>query len=108
MPESPDPGAANVTQEMFRGALESTFRVVSSDGHVPLRLVEVAEGRSGRGIEQFSLIFHGPADRRLAQGNYEVEHDVLGSMLLFLVPVLESNAERMVYESTFTRPARKS
>jgi hypothetical protein len=43
-------------------------------------------------------------DRPLAQGNYEFQHGTLGAFPLFIVPLLESNRDRMVYEACFSRP----
>lgn len=100
-----DPAA--ISRDAFRGAVGSTFRTMDRDAPVILRLAEVAEGRSGGRIEQFSLIFHGPGDRVMQQGTYELEHETLGSLALFLVPLLESNSERMVYEAAFSRLAPK-
>ena len=88
----------------FRAHLDTTF--VADDGGraIPLRLAEVAGERVTGGLEQFSLYFHGPADRQLPQGTYELAHDTLGALALFIVPI-GANRERVVYEACFTRLA---
>lgn len=40
--------------------------------------------------EPFSLVFRGPPGRALAQQQYELEHERLGEIAVFLVPVGES------------------
>ena len=89
----------------FRAQLGTVFRVDCDGRQVPLCLTEVADGRSGGGFQRFSVIFHGPVEPPLVQGNYTFHHDALGSFPLFIVPLLESNAERMVYEACFSRRA---
>lgn len=101
-------GAARIDQETFRSQLNTTFRVEASDQPVTLRLAEVVTYRSGGGLEQFSLFFHGPLDCVLAQGTYELRHDSLGLLTLFIVPVLDPDPGRVVYEAAFSRPIRAS
>lgn len=88
----------------YRPLLETVFHAEHDGRLVALRLAEVADGRVGRGIEQFSLFFHGPSDQLLPQGTYAMRHDSLGSLALFIVPILGSNAERIIYQACFSRP----
>lgn len=69
----------------------STF-TVTFDGTdpVPLTLVEVAELAVHEGQprpDPFSLVFTGPAGVAFRQGVYPLEHDKLGRLDVFLVPV---------------------
>lgn len=98
-------GAAQVEKATFRTQCGTTFRVIRDGEEVPLLLAEIVDGPSYGSMESFSLFFHGPADRLLEQATYTFEHDALGSLVLFVVPVLGSNAERIVYEAMFVRPA---
>jgi hypothetical protein len=98
-------GAAQVDKATFRAQCGTTFRVIRDGEEVPLLLAEVVDGPTYGSIESFSLFFHGPADRLLEQATYTFEHDALGSLALFIVPVLGSNAERIVYQASFVRPA---
>jgi len=88
----------------FRQQVHTALRVDVADGHVPLRIADVEEGRSGDGMERFSVILDGPAGALLPQGSHLVHHDALGSFVLFIVPVLGSDADRIVYEARFSRP----
>ena len=89
----------------FRAHLDTTFVADPGAGGIPLRLADVVDERVSGGMEQFSLFFHGPADRLLPQGTYVLEHAALGVLALFLVPVVGSNHERIVYQACFSRPA---
>ena len=86
----------------FRAHLETTFVADDGERTVLLRLAEVVGERVTGGLEQFSLYFHGPADRQLPQGTYALAHDALGALALFLVPI-GANPERVVYEACFSR-----
>ena len=44
-------------------------------------------GPDGVQRRQFSLVFTGPADQPLAQSTYDLAHDDLGPIALFLVPI---------------------
>lgn len=103
---APDPmsAAGRIEPETFRAHVGTMFDVDVDADRVPLRLDEVSDGRSGRGILRFSILFHGPPDRLIPQGMYLFHHDTLGAMMLFIVPVVGSNAERILYEAVFTRP----
>jgi hypothetical protein len=83
----------------FRAVQGSTFRVTAAgaapgaEGPSPsfeARLAEVsghAENLPGEFRAPFALIFHGPPEPVRPQGIYRVEHDQLGTLELFLVPV---------------------
>ncbi len=91
--------------EIYRAQLDTIFNVQCETDAVGIRLVAVDAGRQDKGIQQFSLFFHGPAERVLPQGTYEIRHDVLGSLAILIVPIVGSNAERIVYQACFTRLA---
>ena len=73
---------------------------------VDLRLATVTDERVSGGVLQFSVFFHGPADQILPQGMYSFRHDGLGSLTLFIVPVVGSNEERIVYQACFSVPVQ--
>lgn len=74
-----------------------------SANRVPqLRLVEVTDEGVAHGIRQFSLFFHGPADRVLPADTYSFRHHTLGSIELFIAPIVGSNHERIVYQACFS------
>jgi hypothetical protein len=100
--------AGELEPAALRAQLETIFHAGGEAGFhagddVPLRLVEVIEGQSDRRVQRFSILFHGPADRMLPQGTYSFRHDAFGAFLLFIVPVVGSNDERIVYEACFSR-----
>ncbi len=48
----------------------------------------------------FSIFFRGPKDRNLPQGIYKVEHDKMGTVELFLVPIMPDKNGNL-YEAVF-------
>lgn len=88
----------------FRPHLNTTFAAGSADG-VPLRLVlaHITEQPITGGVEQFSLIFHGPPAAPVAHGIQTFRHPVLGDFDLFIAPVGRPNVRRTVYEACFSR-----
>jgi hypothetical protein len=87
----------------FHAQIDTTFRVESGADPIALRLAEVIEERPAGGLERFSLFFHGPPDRILPQDTYSFHHDALGDVMLFIVPIIGSNEERIIYEACFNR-----
>jgi hypothetical protein len=89
----------DLTKETFERLLNTTFRVMdkSTPTVVDVQLVEVSEGRSASDFEQFSILFHGPAEPVLPQRT--------GDFDLFLVPVAASQS-RAEYEAVFSRMNR--
>lgn len=86
----------------FREHLDTVFRVNQGADTVALRLADITEGPLAGGGRQFSLFFHGPATVVLQQGTYEFHHDALGPLAIFIVPIVGSNHERIVYQACFT------
>ena len=92
------------TKEGFAEHLNTKFRVpLESSGAVELELVEVVSTLSTPRQEQFSVFFSGPADVYLPQMTYRMEHDALGQLDLFIVPVGRTPAG-FKYEAVFNRP----
>lgn len=66
-----------------------------------LKLVEVSKGgHPGPGREPFSLTFSGPLEPFLPQATYSFEHELLGALDIFIVPV-GRDAESVQYEAVF-------
>ena len=92
-----------MTRDRFVDYLNTPFRLLD----VPLlglalTLAQVSELHTGQGYESFSLFFQGSAAWPLQQRIYQLEHDQLGKMELFLVPV-GSDKEVLYYEAVFNR-----
>ena len=96
---------AEVTREAFEPLLEETFRVSGGEELVfEARLIEVSamgETPGPEGRLPFSVVLRGPENEAPEQGIYSVDHDDLGSMEIFLVPIGPDD-EGMKYEAVFT------
>jgi hypothetical protein len=55
--------------------------------------------------ESFSIIFRGPRYSPIEQGTYEVEHSVIGTFFLFIVPIYPEEGS-LNYEAVFNRLQR--
>lgn len=95
--------AAGTGHDAYRAQSGTDFNVTRGDGTVALRLASVSDEQRVGEFQQFSLYFHGPPAALLPQGIHLLEHDVLGTLALFLVPILGSNHERIVYEACFNQ-----
>jgi hypothetical protein len=90
---------ASLTRADFFALRGDRFRIVSGDtGAFEAELVEVTEiPREPGGRAPFSLVFQGGPDPPLPQQIYRVEHDALGVLEIFLVPIATDR-----YEAVFT------
>jgi hypothetical protein len=94
--------------EQFSGRVGQTFQVGAGGGPtISAELVEATEGAEaggpgpdGRARQQFALVFRGPVEPVLPQATYAVEHDELGRLEIFLVPIGPDGAG-MRYEAVF-------
>lgn len=74
--------------EDFSPHLDAVFELQSADGVVPLKLAKVETlGQSRRPGGAFSLLFVAPSGPWLPQAIYSLEHQALGVVKLFLVPI---------------------
>jgi hypothetical protein len=95
-----------LTVSHFRPHVGSRFRL-QADDVLDVGLLEVDDlgGRSGGSPEgpraPFSLVFLGPRDPVLPQRIYRLEHEELGTLDLFLVPIGRDDAG-VRYEAVFT------
>jgi hypothetical protein len=93
----------NLTKENFKKNINTQFRVqIEPADAVVIELAELLEGVSTKSQEQFSLLFRGPLDAPFGQGMCNLEHDTMGSFVLFLVPIARSS-DGMEYEAVFNR-----
>jgi hypothetical protein len=88
-----------LTLEDFRPLLHDRFRFVPDDAPAfEVELVEVTEiPREPGGREPFSLVFRGGPNPPLPQRIYRVEHEKLGELDIFLVPIAADQ-----YQAVFT------
>ena len=96
-------GAPGLNSKRFADCLHTPFLLEEpTKGGVRLELVAVTEAKYSPQVENFSLLFYGPLQPVLPQCIYRLNHDALGSMEIFLVP-LGPDAESMQYEAVFNR-----
>lgn len=84
----------------FAGAVGSTFVVDPEGTPVTMVLDRIADGPSQPGYEQYALTFRGPGDPVLAQQTFRIDHEGLGTMSIFLVPVGRVG-DQIEYEACF-------
>jgi hypothetical protein len=99
----------SLTADDFAAHLATVFRLQTGGEPLPIELVEVqrasyagkpaAVGPAGRG-EPFTLLFRGPRSPYAPQGIHHLEHDQLGTLEIFLVPIGPDDAG-MRYEAVF-------
>ena len=95
--------SAPLTEKEFSKHLHTKFRV---KGEQPMEL-ELTEVKAYMGhsnehsdMERFSVFFHGPRDPYLQQSTYALEHDAMGVVDLFLVPIAKDE-KGLRYEAVF-------
>jgi hypothetical protein len=89
----------NLHSDSFMPHLQTRFSL--ADNFV-LELVEVFVPPPAPRQERFSLTFIGPSEPLLQQGTYALQHEAMGTLNLFLVPI--GNDERGIkYEAVFNR-----
>ncbi len=93
-----------LTSADFASYLHQTFRIrLEGLESMETELIEVTElGEVAPGRRRaFSLVFRGPRQMVLPQRIYPVEHEVMGTLDLFLVPIGPDQIG-MRYEAIFT------
>ena len=79
-------------RDAFAPLVDTTFRLITSTGDHLMRLVSLEDGRPSDSYEQFSLFFLAPPAAPIEQGVYGIEHEAIGRLDLFLVPVAGGEA----------------
>lgn len=90
------------THETFEQETGTTFR---TDAYGPLRLVSVhvsEHSSPSGGRRPFTLTFVSEPDRREPQGMARMEHDTLGPLEIFIVPIGPNQNGAMRYEAVFS------
>jgi hypothetical protein len=87
----------------FSKHLHTTFQVrIPGAAPLPLELIEVTVKSESSQMEQFFLIFRGPLVPHFPQSTYAFEHEKLGTLDLFTVP-LGPDSKGMTYQVVFNR-----
>lgn len=97
----------SLSSTSFSQHINQTFTLHLEDSKpLELELIEVAElGPAPKDPHQrhaFSILFGGPSQPVLPQRIYRVEHDTIGTLDIFLVPLGQDRTGRMRYEAVFT------
>jgi hypothetical protein len=96
--------APTLTKQHWQSCLDQVFHVPLPSGQsLTLRLIEVSGlgDKPGTSREPYSLLFRGPPQPAFEQSLIELEHDAMGRLALFLVP-LGPDDRGMRYEAIFT------
>lgn len=94
---TPDPA-------IYRPHIGTDFTIDAGDWRMALTLADVVDDGSVNGMRQFSLLFHGPGNRVLSDGIYAMQHPALGSLDLFIVPIVGTTAALAIYQACFSAP----
>jgi len=94
--------APALSSKDFGDCLETQFVADGAGGPAALLLVGLQQGANSARMESFSLLFCGPIAPYLPQGIYRLQHEKLGTMEMFLVP-LGPDGRGMQYEAVFNR-----
>ena len=96
---------ADVTVETFAGREGETFSIQFADATLDLTLASVERSPEPWGRtdmrEPFSLAFDGPLEHVLPQQIWPLDHDEIGRLDVFLVP-LGPAGDAARYEAVFT------
>lgn len=91
------------TIETFSGNVNTKFVMHYGESQTAeLEMLSVADVGSSARQSQFSLVLLGPCEAPVKQGIYRVEHDKLGELNLFLVPIAKDK-NGVKYEAIFNR-----
>jgi hypothetical protein len=95
---------AILTEKEFAKHVGTNFHAKLDERDVDLTLAEVKgypqDPSDKREMERFSLFFDGPLDSPLPQQSFQMQHDVMGEVEIFLVPIRgDENGFR--YEAVF-------
>ena len=95
-----------LTHSSFAELKDKSFRLYhNSDEPLEVKLIEVGDLVETKRQEIFSILFTIPDSINAQQGSYKVEHSQLGTLELFLVPVVHE--ESKAYEAVFNRLKKK-
>lgn len=80
---------ATLTCDDFAAHIGSIFRIEGEDqSYLPVTLIEATPGGTTGGVrEPFSLVFRSAIEQALPQQLYALDHDALGPLDIFLVPL---------------------
>lgn len=86
----------------FEPLLHDQFMVHADQGDFEFVLTEVTEQPEHAGVDRvaFSLLFRGPVEPQFTQGTFPLNHEQMGDLPLFMVPVGREE-EGVIYQAVF-------
>jgi len=91
------------SKEQFTEHVDSTFKARLEDGQVfDFHFFKLDPKISNNIQEAFSLLFRAPLETPPFQNMFHLEHEKMGAMDLFLVPVRQKD-DCLVFEAVFNR-----
>ncbi len=92
---------SDATHELFNGVIGDSFSIEAEGVNaIELISVEVKPSHEDAKRTPFVLTFHGPVEAVLPQSIYVLEHQKLGQLEIFLVPV-DKDKSHVHYEAVF-------
>lgn len=92
--------AEEISYEEFAEQVNTKFRLTENEKEFEIELVETTAPVINASQKMYSLFFTSPKDYFLPQKTYELRHDELGEVTLFLVPIGETE-NRFRYQAVF-------
>lgn len=93
------------SKQDFEAHVDTTFSVPLEEGSLELTLIEVssvkADTTEAGQAEPFSILFRAAGTEQLEQGTYSMQHEEMGDLVLFIVPIGPDD-NGMRYEAVFT------
>jgi len=100
----PDSGLDSLHYEDYAAHVNSKFTTQLRDASIiELELTQVEEKPASPRQEQFALTFRAPSGAPVEQQIFTLQHEQLGSGIMFLVPIAK-DANGVTYEAVFNRP----
>jgi hypothetical protein len=94
----------DLTRDAFAEQLNTKFKIYfTPEKAAEVELTEVSQLRTYPRQEIFALVFLFPPDLPVEQRIYRMEHDALGALEIFLVPIEKTADGAVRYEAVFNR-----
>ena len=91
----------DATHELFNDVVGDSFSIVAEGATaIELASVEVRPSPDSAARAPFILTFQGPVEALLPQSIYVLEHNKLGQLEIFLVPIAQDD-HHVLYEAVF-------
>lgn len=87
--------------QMFADVVGSSFKLIAPEATVEIELSQVSDLKETPFQQVFSLIFLIPKPYNIAPNLFDLEHEKLGPMQLFLAPVGAADDGRLQAEAVF-------